>query len=73
VLPVDRVALHAGRIEVLSGEYVEWSVRSPHPEDLVGLFRDLGGDPSTFDAALGFPWLDDGQADPICRAPVPGR
>ena len=58
VLPVDRVALHAGRIEVLSGEYVEWSVRAPHSEDLVGLFRDLGGDPSAFDAALDLPWLD---------------
>jgi 23S rRNA-/tRNA-specific pseudouridylate synthase len=58
VLLVDRVALHAARIEVRSGEYVEWSVRAPHADDLVSLFRDLGGPPDAFDAALDLPWLD---------------
>lgn len=58
VLSVTRVALHAARVEVLSGEYVEWSIRAPHPEDLVSLFRDLGGDPVAFDAAVDMPWLD---------------
>lgn len=59
VLPIDRVALHAGLIQVMSGEYVEWSVRAPHPEDLSGIFRDLGGDASAFDAALDASWPDE--------------
>jgi 23S rRNA pseudouridine1911/1915/1917 synthase len=59
VLPVTRVALHAARVEVLSGEYVEWSIRAPHPEDLLSLFRELGGDPTAFDVAVDLPWLDE--------------
>jgi 23S rRNA pseudouridine1911/1915/1917 synthase len=58
VLPIDRVALHAGLIQVMSGEYVEWSVRAPPAADLITLFGDLGGDPRAFDAALDAPWLD---------------
>jgi 23S rRNA pseudouridine1911/1915/1917 synthase len=58
VLSLTRVALHAARVEVVSGEYVEWSIRAPHPEDLVSLFRDVGGDPVAFDAAVDMPWLD---------------
>ena len=58
VLQMDRVALHAVRVEVRSGEHVEWQVRAPHSDDIVTFFQDFGGDPSSFDTALEVPWLD---------------
>lgn len=58
VLQMDRIALHAARIEVRSGEYVEWSVRASPPPDIVEFFADLGGDRGAFDVALDLPWLD---------------
>jgi 23S rRNA-/tRNA-specific pseudouridylate synthase len=55
VLPVRRVALHAARVTVprLMGAPLE--VRAPIPEELVALWRDLGGEREMWDAAVDLP------------------
>jgi 23S rRNA pseudouridine1911/1915/1917 synthase len=41
----DRVALHAGRVDVFDPHAPAWSVTAPFPPDLEALWRSLGGDP----------------------------
>lgn len=55
VLDVPRVALHAGRVELVSKGAVVWRVDAPHPDDLVALWRQLGGNASSFDTARSLP------------------
>jgi 23S rRNA pseudouridine1911/1915/1917 synthase len=48
VVALSRVALHAAQVVVTSGARVEWIVTAPEPADLVALWVDLGGAPSSF-------------------------
>jgi 23S rRNA pseudouridine1911/1915/1917 synthase len=52
VIALDRVALHAASVSVVVAGKVEWSVRAPHPADLVRLWVRLGGPAAVFDEAL---------------------
>ena len=59
VVTIDRVGLHAARIDVTVDGVVEWSGRrSASRLDLTSIWTDLGGDEAAFDAAVTGPDLD---------------
>jgi 23S rRNA pseudouridine1911/1915/1917 synthase len=51
-IAVERVALHAGRIEIAGPAGPSWRVTAPLPEDLANLWVVLGGDPGAPERAL---------------------
>ncbi|MBN2192674.1 MAG: RluA family pseudouridine synthase [Polyangiaceae bacterium] len=52
VIRLDRVALHAARIEVLVPDETPWDVSAPTPEPMELWWQQLGGDPEAWSAAL---------------------
>jgi 23S rRNA pseudouridine955/2504/2580 synthase len=56
-LVVDRVALHAARIQIKEKGSVLWTVTEPLPADLRALWSALGGDAAAPEAALELPAL----------------
>jgi 23S rRNA-/tRNA-specific pseudouridylate synthase len=56
-LPVDRVALHATRIQVDENDETVWTAVDPFPDDLRALWAALEGDAAAPDAALSLPPL----------------